>query len=400
MDHALDWSSMWFDRDIEQFLRINSSLPIKILKGPRQVGKTSLLEHLKTHSPVYFDDLQVRRRAEADPRFFFDQMGSKLILDEATLVPEVFSELKRRVDESRRVDKKLAVDYWITGSNQTLLQRAVRESLAGRASYYDLNTLSWHELPHSTLEDFFFRGGWPELRKDSHLNSTRYLNDFIATFIEKDIVVAAGIERRDAFAKCLHLTAARIGQLWNSADVARDSGVDATTLQSWISLLQQNGVLMKLPAYSSNLNSRLIKTPKIYFEDVALATRLQGWVEFKPLYLSSQFGFLLENLAITEVARSFTNRGLPASLFYLRSKEKVEVDLVIELPNQQFIVAEVKATPNGWTKEQHALVDSLKIKVVERWIISPQRGANFKGVRAIEFKDIFDEIGRLLPEGS
>ena len=138
---------MWIQRDLLKFLWQSKSrtLPIKILRGPRQVGKTSLLHHLGTHKLILFDDLGIRNLAQENPALFFEQFKGPLILDEATLAPQIFPELKRRVDIERRgqqeTENASSIDIWITGSNQTLLQKAVRESLAGRANYFSLNTV-------------------------------------------------------------------------------------------------------------------------------------------------------------------------------------------------------------------------------------------------------------------
>src|SRR5690606_24974519 len=123
-----------------------------------------------------------------------------VILDEAALAPELFPEMKRRVDEFRRNrETATPIDIWITGSNQTLLARNVQESLAGRASFFDLNTLSLHELGDVDFGTYLMKGGWPELHLENPPKVDRYLNDLISTFIEKDIVATAGIEKKDAF---------------------------------------------------------------------------------------------------------------------------------------------------------------------------------------------------------
>lgn len=386
---------MWFNRDFQSFSESIKALPVKVLKGPRQVGKTSLLEKLGRYKVIYFDDLHVRQQCQENPKLFFDQFSGPLVLDEATLAPNLFSELKRRVDQNRREGSKTKIDYWITGSNQTLLQKNIRESLAGRASYFDLNTLSLHELKECVLSQVMLRGGWPELHTDIELDPVRYLNDLILTFIEKDIVAAAGIERREAFSRSLHLLSGRVGQLVNSSDIAQNVGVDTTTVQSWVSLLELNGLLLKLESYHTNLNQRLIKSPKIFFQDVGLASRLQGWSDFLPLMNSPQFGHLVENLAISEVSKFFSNRGSPAKIFFVRSKEKVEIDLLIELPNQRFIGAEVKATPRPWDSKQHDLLGSLRLNIIEKWVLTPSEETNGINEKIVSFKNIWTELDRL-----
>jgi hypothetical protein len=372
-------------------------LPIKVLRGPRQVGKTSLLQHLGTHEVFYFDDAATRIRAEENPRLFLEQLPSKVILDEAPFAPALFPELKRRVDAARLESKNISeLDVWITGSNQTLLQREIRESLAGRASFLDLAGLSIEELKQRyRLSDYLFRGGWPELYVSEQLSVSRYLNDLIASFIERDIVNSAGIERKAAFTKCLGLTAGRVGQLFNFSDVAANVSADVTTVQSWVSLLEENGILRRLQPYYTNLNQRLIKAPKFYFEDVALATRLQGWTEIAPLMVSPSWGPLLENIAVSEIAKFFINRGQLPQLNYVRTKEKVEIDLLVQLPNQRYVAIEVKATPQDLTTSQMRLLESLRLNIVERWIVSPQGSGVFQNSKVVTFEELSKALERL-----
>ena len=397
---------MWIKRDLLKFFRSSKeqTLPIKILTGPRQVGKTSLLDQLGTHKLVLFDDLGVRKLAEENPTLFFDQFTGPLILDEATLSPQIFPELKKRVDEERRQSlksgKKASIDIWVTGSNQTLLQKAVQESLSGRANYFSLNTLSVHEWMGAfngefSLESLFMRGGWPQLHTSLNLNPIQYLNDFISTFIEKDIVVAAGIEKKAAFMKALQLLSGRVGQLFNSSDIAKNIGVDTTTIQSWIALFEQNGILSVIPPFYTNLNQRLIKTPKIYFDDVGLAVRLQGWSEFEPILTSPYFGSLFENLVVSEVSKFFTNRAEKGEIYFLRSKEKVEVDLLVKLSNQRYLAIEVKTTPVDLTRRQMNLLDSLKVNIVEKWVVSMNPSNDFLNAKVVCITDLFDRLDEI-----
>lgn len=394
---------MWIPRDFDGRAIAAGALPIKVLKGPRQVGKTSVLERMQTHTVVYLDDVSLRTSAIDAPRAFLDSLPPRLVLDEATLAPPLFAELIRRIDEYRRSTRAAGAgadppDVWITGSNQTLLQRHVRESLAGRASYFDLNTLSIHELAAGwRLDDHLLLGGWPELRVSPTLDPIRYLNDLIATFIERDIVSAAGIERHAAFTKCLQLTAARVGELMNYSEIAAASGVELTTVQSWLSILETNGILRRLFPYSTHLNQRLVKSPKFHFEDVALATRLQGWTDRSLLLASPQAGNLVETLAVSEVARFFVNRGLQPRLNHVRSKEKVEIDLLVHLSNGRSLAIEVKSAPCGFDNRQLRLLDSLGLNVVERWVVTPTGGGSQPTAKVVPFTDIWDELGRLEP---
>jgi len=395
---------MWIPRDFDAAAIAAGSLPIKVLKGPRQVGKTSVLERLGTHHVVYLDDAAVRSRASENPRLFLDSLPPRVVLDEAALAPELFPELKRRVDEDRRARRsgdrppREPADVWITGSNQTLLARNVRESLAGRANYFDLNTLSIHEIGGWRLGDHLLRGGWPELRVSPKLDSVGYINALIATFIERDIVAAAGIERHAAFTKCLQLTAARTAQLMNYSEIAAVCGVELTTVQSWLAILEANGIVRRLPPFATNLNTRLIKAPKFFIEDVALAARLQGWTERQPLLLSPMFGALLETLAVGEVARFFINRGIPPRLSHLRSKEKVEVDLLVHLSDNRTLAIEVKSTPAEFDDRQLRLLDTLGIRIVERWVATPTPAPDLATARVVPFDRLWIELDRLEPK--
>ncbi len=398
---------MWIKRDLLTFLQTckKHTLPIKVLRGPRQVGKTSLLSSLPAYKLILFDDLGIRSLAETNPALFFEQFTGKLILDEATMAPQIFPEIKKRVDIERRnhqkTDHPITTDIWITGSNQTLLQRAVYESLAGRANYYYLNTLSVHELKDTFQNDFslnsiFIKGGWPELYASPNLNPIQYLNDFIATFIEKDIVIAAGIEKRAAFSKALQLISGRLGQLFSASDIAKNLGVDTTTIQAWVGLFEQNGILRPVLPYYTNLNQRLIKTPKIYFEDVGLAVRFQGWSELEPILFSPYFGHLFENLVLIEISRFFTNRGEQPQIYFVRSKEKVEIDFLVQLPNQKFIAIEVKVNPIDLTFQQMKLLESLNLNIVEKWIVTSVRSNDFAHAKTVCLDQVFDRLKELL----
>ncbi len=189
--------------------------------------------------------------------------------------------------------------------------------------------------------------------------------------------------------------AGRVGQLLNYSDIARNVGVDTTTVQSWVSLLEENGILRVLEPYYNNINQRLIKTPKIYFEDIGLAVRLQGWNEFDPLLLSPYFGHVLENLALSEITRFFANQGLEASFYFVRSKEQVEIDFLLQLPNHRFIAIEVKTTPIDYTSQQLRLLESLDVNVIEKWVISGVRSTDFAHSRVVVLDQIFDRLQQL-----
>jgi uncharacterized protein len=304
--------------------------------GPRQSGKSTLLAHLLPGAVwLSLDDLQVRRRAQEDPALLFTsaglETGRTLILDEAAQAPQLFPEIKRRIDEARRRGEP-EPDFWITGSNRLLLDRHVRESLAGRASYFFLHSLSVGELgDRASLGDWFLRGGFPELYVRRDLDVSRYFDDYIRTFVEKDVAASAGILQTDAFLRALQLLAARTGTLLNATDIGQQAGVKGQTISVWLDLLQQNALAVRLAPYHANLSKRVVRTPKIYFLDAGLAASLQGWRAVEPLLASPHAGPLFETLVLGELVRARDHRGLPLSLHLWRTKEGEEVDFLVEI---------------------------------------------------------------------
>jgi predicted AAA+ superfamily ATPase len=326
---------VWIPRDLATALE-RPSLPVRVIAGPRQSGKSTLLARLLPEALwLSLDDLQVRRRAQDDPSLLLESTGLSagrtVILDEAAQAPNLFPEIKRRVDEARRTGVR-EPEVWITGSNRVLLDRHVRESLAGRASYFFLHTLSIGELAdQADLPDWFLRGGFPELYVRRELDPSRYLDDYVRTFVEKDVAASAGILQTEAFLRALQLLAARTATLLNATDVGQLAGVKGQTVSGWLDLLQQNALTLRLPPYHSNLTKRVVRTPKIYFLDAGLAACLQGWRASAPLLASPHAGPLFETLVLGELVRARDHHALPLSLHFWRTKEGEEIDFLVEI---------------------------------------------------------------------
>jgi len=324
---------MWLERDLRSFLQ-EPALPARILVGPRQSGKSALLARLASDAAwLSLDDVQVRRQADVDPALLLESaglgVGKAVVLDEAALAPNLFPEIKRRIDEARRTGQAEPA-IWITGSNRYLLDGRVRESLAGRASYFSLHTLSVHELgSHAALADWFVKGGFPELYVRPELDAHRYLADYVHTFVERDVAATAGIVQAHAFVRALQLLAARTGTLFNATDIGQLAGVKGQTVSGWLDLLQQNALVVRLPPFHTNLNKRVTRTPKIYFLDTGLAAHLQGWRAADPLLASPQIGPLFETLVFGELVRARDHCGLAIDLSHWRTKEGEEIDFLV-----------------------------------------------------------------------
>ncbi len=342
---------MYIERDLTSRLS-SSTAPVQLLIGPRQCGKSTLLSHIAGSSTqeVTFDDLQLRTLANRDPALFLEQFKPPVLLDEVQYVPNLFSEIKRQVDQLKKQrlqdNQPLSVLFRMTGSNQLLMDKNIKESLAGRASYFYLNTLTVHEITQAieqaNIGDILFKGGWPELYIDQQLSPAQYLNDYIRSYIEKDIVLSAGVQKQDDFNLILGLLAARTGTLLDYSSLAKNSGVKAVTVKEWIGLLQHTALVYRLKPYANNLNKRLTKTPKLYFLDTGLATRLQGWQDQTPLITSPQAGALFETLVFAEIFKFIQNHGKDWQLYLWRTKEYEEIDFMIVTNSGDVIALDAK----------------------------------------------------------
>jgi predicted AAA+ superfamily ATPase len=306
--------------------------------GPRQTGKSSFLSRFggSQRPVVTFDDLGLRERALDNPSAFLDELGPQATLDEVQYVPALFPELKRRVDQMKAQRLKGAtqkLSYWLTGSNRLLMDRDVAESLSGRASYFRFHSLSLPELTRSLGKISFAalleRGGWPELWSERELDPVAYLNDYIQTTLEKDLVRTAGIEKVNEFLRTMRLLAGRVGGLFVANELARDAGVRSPTVTEWISFVERMLFVVEVPAFSSSRNTRLIKASKYFFLDLALAARLQGWTQMEPVLNSPAVGGLFENLVAAEIVKVRDTHGKSWELSHFRTKEKEEVDFVV-----------------------------------------------------------------------
>ncbi|MCB0198099.1 MAG: ATP-binding protein, partial [Anaerolineae bacterium] len=271
------------------------------------------------------DDPQLRELANRDPEVFLSQFrGRKLFIDEVQYAPNLFPSIKRQVDLWKRTNQSQQTLYRLTGSNQILLDKNVKESLAGRVSYFDMNTLSIHEIRKHLdvpIQTILYQGGWPELYATEGINAKDYLDDYINTYVEKDIVLSAGIQKRAEFLKFLRLLAGRVGQLVDYASLGRESGVEAKTAKEWLSVLEQMNLVCVTQPYSTNMSSRLVKAPKVYFIDTGLAARLQGWSSPGPILTSPQQGGLFENLVCSEIYKAINNFRLDWRIYHWRSRD-------------------------------------------------------------------------------
>lgn len=294
--------------------------------GPRQSGKTTLARRLFADKAyVSLENPDQLRFALEDPRGFLAQYTEGAILDEVQRAPELLSYLQQHLDEDARKGR-----FILTGSNNFLLTEKIAQTLAGRAAYLDLLPFSLAERPKgSSLEMLMFQGGYPAVCLGD-ASASDWFSAYVRTYVERDVRQLKNIDNLLAFDKMLRLCAGRIGQLVNYSNLAVEVGVDHKTIQSWLGILQASYVIFLLPPYHANFNERVVKTPKLYFYDTGLASFLLQIPSPAALIQHAYRGALFENFILTELLKNRYHTGLRSNLYFWRSADGHEVDVVID----------------------------------------------------------------------
>jgi len=354
---------MYRNRYLESFIKeITKSFPVILLTGPRQVGKTTLLEYLgKKETPhrnyVSLDEFGPRTLANEEPELFLERYKPPLIIDEIQYAPGLLQRLKVLVDRTKKNGQ-----YWLTGSQHFTLMQGVSESLAGRVAIIKLLGLSQGEEYKINNDGMAFRPGGIIAKPIKGLSGVdavfnriirgtfpRFLHreappiqtfygSYLQTYVERDVRSLAKITNLSAFEKFLRLAAARSGQLLNLSDLARDAQIAVSTAKEWLSILEASFQIYLLRPYFNNISKRQIKTPKLYFLDTGLVCYLTGWHNSEVTSQGAMAGNLLENYVIVEIIKSYWHRGLEAPIWLWRTKDGYEVDLIIEESGQLFPV--------------------------------------------------------------
>ncbi len=328
---------MWIERTIKhELLRLVQQYPVIVLTGPRQVGKTSLLEKtFPDYGYVTLDYAQNAEQAETNPAEFLSSHPCPLIIDEIQYVPSLLRHIKASVDR-RKAEKGL---YLITGSQSFALMQSISESLAGRAAVLTLLGLSHQEWtasicePKVDREKFLFTGTYPGLwnAPDNPPNRTRWYQSYVTTYLERDLRNILNVLRLRDFERFLRICASRTGQMLNMSDMGRDVGISPTTAREWISVLEASHQIVLLEPYYRSMGKRLAKSPKLYFCDTGLALFLAGFGSLPSVLHSPRMGAYWENHVISQWLRWKHWHRPEASLWYWQDQGKNEVDLLIEL---------------------------------------------------------------------
>lgn len=328
----------------EQIKLATTNSPITGIVGPRQSGKTTLAKAVfPEYTYINLEQPDVRSYAQNDPKAFLNQYSDKVILDEIQRVPELFSYLQVRVD----ADKKMG-QYILTGSQHFLMLQSITQSLAGRISIFSLYPLSYEELQDAIeqkkdLYTQIWYGGYPRLY-EQEISPVIWLNNYIQTYIDRDVSLISQITNLKTFEVFLHVIAGRTGQLLNLSTLGNELGVTHNTIKSWVNLLETSGILYLLQPYHSNITKRLIKTPKLYFTDTGLVCRLLGIESPKQLVTHPLYGSIFETHVVMEYIKFYLNRGLSPNIYFWRDKKGLEADLYKSIPGSKTEIFEVKSS--------------------------------------------------------
>jgi predicted AAA+ superfamily ATPase len=327
----------------EPLASLAGGYPVVAVTGPRQSGKTTLVQAVfPGHTYTSLENPAQREFAESDPAGFLATFDKGVILDEVQRCPRLFEWLQGIVDAVREPGR-----FVLTGSQQFGLLSGITQSLAGRVAILNLLPLAASELRAasllpSSLDEAIFHGGYPSLY-DRNLDPGIWFANYVQTYIERDVRQLLNVRDLSQFQRFLRLCAGRTGQLLNLSSLGDEVGVSHNTSREWISVLEASFVLHRLPPYHRNFNKRLVKAPKLYFYDTGLVAWLLGIESARQLSTHPLRGPLFETWVVGEFLKRRLNMGRPSNLSFWRDRSGHEVDLLVESP-EGIQPVEIKAT--------------------------------------------------------
>jgi hypothetical protein len=295
----------------------------------------------------------IRQLAIEDPRLFLNRIKENgAIIDEFQRVPDLASYLQVIADERRKNGQ-----FILTGSNNFLLMEKVSQSLAGRAAILKLMPFAYQEIAstvkHLSTDELLYIGFYPRIHA-ANLEPTKAYSNYYQAYIERDVRQLINIKDIHLFQRFIQLCAGRIGQLFNMEQLANETGVSNNTVKSWISVLEASHLVFLLQPWYENINKRIVKSPKLYFNDVGLASYLLGVEEVIHLQSHPLRGVLFENMVITEYLKYRFNKGLGNNAFFYRDSHQNEIDLVIK-SGIKYSLVEIKSAQTYHSKFREKL---------------------------------------------
>lgn len=341
-------------RNLEKVvLEVTKEYPVVLVTGPRQVGKTTMLQKLMEGTDrnyVSLDDLNERNLAKTDPEMFLQLHKPPILIDEVQYAPELFVYIKIHVDKYHN-----AGDFWLTGSQVFKRMSGIQESLAGRVAVLSLTSLSQAEICGGEMQPFtldieelsarrkerteadtgvifdrIFRGSMPAIVSEKNSNSQIFYSSYLTTYIERDVREVSDAIDSLKFLHFITAVAARCGQILNIVEIARDADINQKQAKNWLGVLETVGLIFYLHPYSNNMLKRLVKTPKLYFYDTGLVCYLTKWSSAETLQSGAMNGAILENYVVAEIRKTYLNCGKDPYMYYYRDKDAREIDIILE----------------------------------------------------------------------
>lgn len=388
---------MLINRKIKNILSsVFDYLPVITLTGPRQSGKTTLCRKIFGDLPyVNLEDESVRSEIEYDPKRFLAKYPGGVIIDEAQRFGKIFSYLQVAVDDDRMTDATKR-RYIVTGSSNFALMQNVSQSMAGRTAVLTLLPLSNEEIigHYANVETshLILNGGYPAVWTSGDQARQLLISNYYNTYIERDLRQLINIKDLHLFNNFVRLCAGRIGTEFNASALAGDVGVSATTIRSWISILETSYIIHFVPPYYANINKRLTKSPKMFFHDTGLATWLMGINTTEQLDVHPLRGSLFENMVVNELIKQKLNRGQQPQLYFYRDQQQHEVDILEEMPDGSLNAYEVKSAMTyrqDFFKHLTYIRDVLGDKIISTKVIydgEQENNQDFEGI--INFRNL------------
>ncbi|MCO5230546.1 MAG: ATP-binding protein [Chitinophagales bacterium] len=328
---------------INQILEQKEKFPILALTGPRQSGKTTLLKSVfKDYRYISLENPDIRDFAKSDPNGFFETYDKYVILDEVQRVPELFSYIQTRVDNS-----KIMGQYILSGSQNFHLLQNITQTLAGRVILFKLMPFDCTELKHENiLADSFteacIKGFYPAIY-DRDIQPRIFYGNYISSYLERDVTEIVNVQNLELFRAFIKICAHNAGDILNLNSIAKSVGVSHTTAKNWLTVLQSSYIVFLLQPYYSNFKKRIIKSPKLYFYDTGLLSHILGLKNSQDLELSSFKGQVFENLVIGEFVKQNYHRYLQQEFYFWQDSNRNEIDLLYESV-QAYHLFEIKTT--------------------------------------------------------